>query len=50
MHGLGMQFGLWVEPDMVNPDSDPARAHPEWLVTDGPGMTPLERNQTALDV
>ncbi len=28
--GLGMQFGLWVEPEMVNPDSDLYRAHPEW--------------------
>ncbi|MEB0014857.1 alpha-galactosidase, partial [Glaciimonas sp. Cout2] len=27
--GLGMQFGLWVEPEMVNPDSELARAHPE---------------------
>ena len=29
---LGMQFGLWFEPEMVNPDSDVARAHPEWLM------------------
>ena len=28
--GLGMQFGLWVEPEMVNPDSELYRAHPEW--------------------
>ena len=27
----GMEFGLWVEPEMVNPDSDLARAHPEWI-------------------
>ena len=26
-----MQFGLWVEPEMVNLDSDLARAHPEWI-------------------
>ncbi len=27
-----MQFGLWFEPEMVNPDSDVARAHPEWIM------------------
>ena len=31
VRGLGMEFGLWVEPEMVNPDSDLARAHPEWV-------------------
>jgi len=30
---LGMQFGLWFEPEMVNPDSDLARAHPEWIMS-----------------
>jgi alpha-galactosidase len=29
---LGMEFGLWFEPEMVNPDSDVARAHPEWIM------------------
>ena len=29
---LGMEFGLWVEPEMVNPDSDLYRAHPEWVL------------------
>ena len=29
---LGMQFGLWFEPEMVNADSDVARAHPEWIM------------------
>jgi alpha-galactosidase len=29
--GLGMRFGLWVEPEMVNPDSDLYRAHPDWV-------------------
>jgi alpha-galactosidase len=32
VHDLGMQFGLWFEPEMVNPDSDLARAHPEWIM------------------
>lgn len=31
VHDLGMGFGLWVEPEMVNPDSDLYRAHPEWV-------------------
>jgi len=32
VHGLGMDFGLWVEPEMVNPDSDLYRAHPDWVL------------------
>ncbi|HET9657347.1 MAG TPA: alpha-galactosidase [Kineosporiaceae bacterium] len=32
---LGMEFGLWVEPEMVNPDSRLAREHPDWLVGNG---------------
>jgi alpha-galactosidase len=30
VHSLGMDFGLWVEPEMVNPDSDLYRNHPDW--------------------
>jgi alpha-galactosidase len=32
VHLLGMDFGLWVEPEMVNPDSDLYRKHPEWVL------------------
>ncbi|WP_410657920.1 alpha-galactosidase [Amycolatopsis sp. lyj-112] len=32
VHRLGMKFGLWVEPEMVNPDSDLYRAHPDWVL------------------
>ena len=39
VRGLGMEFGLWFEPEMVNPDSDLARAHPEWLLAT-PGRLP----------
>jgi alpha-galactosidase len=39
--GLGMQFGLWVEPEMVNPDSELYRAHPEWAFA-----SPGKRQQT----
>ena len=31
VHALGMDFGLWVEPESVNPDSDLYRAHPDWI-------------------
>ena len=33
----GMEFGLWVEPEMVNPDSDLARAHPDWILRGADG-------------
>jgi alpha-galactosidase len=50
VRGLGMEFGLWVEPEMVSPDSDLYRAHPEWaLVTDG--YEPVQsRHQLVLDL
>jgi alpha-galactosidase len=32
IHGLGMSFGLWFEPEMVSPDSDLYRAHPDWVI------------------
>ena len=48
--GLGMEFGLWFEPEMVNPDSDLYRAHPDWVLTD-PGYQPvLGRHQLVLDL
>ncbi|KAI7254781.1 alpha-galactosidase [Hortaea werneckii] len=31
VRGLGMEFGIWVEPESVNPDSDLYRAHPDWV-------------------
>ena len=53
----GMEFGLWVEPEMINLDSDVARAHPDWIVgpaalshKDG-GRLPLEwRHQHIIDL
>lgn len=40
INDLGMQFGLWFEPEMVNKDSDLFRAHPEWaLRTPGRAMS-----------
>ena len=32
VNALGMDFGLWLEPEMVNPDSDLYRAHPDWVI------------------
>ncbi|NND90820.1 MAG: alpha-galactosidase [Granulosicoccus sp.] len=46
----GMQFGLWFEPEMVNPDSNLFRAHPEWTLQLAHVDTPLARNQLALDI
>ncbi len=47
---IGMKFGLWFEPEMVNPDSDLYRSHPEWVLQD-PGRKPtLSRNQLVLDM
>ncbi|QWF14853.1 alpha-galactosidase [Lysobacter capsici] len=50
VHGLGMEFGLWVEPEMVNPDSDLYRAHPDWAIQfPGRPLTPA-RNQLVLNL
>lgn len=47
---LGMDFGLWVEPEMVNPDSDLYRAHPDWAMHfEGRPRTPA-RNQLILNM
>ncbi|WP_404804776.1 alpha-galactosidase [Microbispora sitophila] len=46
----GMDFGLWVEPEMVNPDSDLARAHPDWIMATEGRQPPLVRHQQALDL
>lgn len=46
---LGMKFGIWFEPEMISPDSDLYRAHPEWAIS-VPGRTAgLARNQYVLD-
>jgi len=50
INDLGLDFGLWFEPEMVNPDSDLYRTHPDWAVQT-PGVTPsLSRNQLVLDL
>jgi alpha-galactosidase len=47
---LGMQFGLWFEPEMVNPDSDLARAHPDWILGRADRMPPAQRHQQTLNL
>jgi len=50
VHSLGMDFGLWVEPEMVNPDSDLYRKHPDWVMN-FPGRPRTEgRNQLVLNL
>jgi alpha-galactosidase len=50
VHSLGMDFGLWVEPEMVNPDSDLYRKHPDWAMN-FPGRPRTEgRNQLVLNL
>jgi alpha-galactosidase len=36
VHAHGMEFGLWVEPEMISPDSRLATAHPDWILDSGP--------------
>ncbi|HEV2568637.1 alpha-galactosidase [Sphingomonas sp.] len=44
-----MDFGLWVEPEMVSPDSDLYRAHPDWCLHVA-GERPMQRHQLVLDM
>lgn len=46
----GIEFGLWFEGEMVNPDSDLYRAHPEWILHEGDRVPPLWRHQLVLDL
>ena len=45
-----MQFGLWIEPEMANVDSDLARAHPDWLLGEPGRVQPTGRNQYVLNL
>lgn len=50
VRGLGMEFGLWFEPEMINPDSDLYRAHPDWVLSTGDREPLQARNQLVLDL
>ncbi len=50
VNARGMEFGLWFEGEMVNPNSDLYRAHPEWILQSGGRVPPEFRNQQVLDL
>ncbi len=50
VRSLGLQFGLWVEPEMINLDSELARTHPEWIFSAGGRVGLASRNQHVLDL
>ncbi|MEO0398767.1 MAG: alpha-galactosidase [Pseudomonadota bacterium] len=45
-----MEFGLWIEAEMVNPDSDLYRAHPGWVLRTSDDAPPTGREQLVLDL
>lgn len=49
-HDKGLKFGIWIEPEMVNPKSNLAEKHPEWIVKSPGRDIPLSRNQWVLDL
>lgn len=50
VNAAGLDFGIWIEPEMVNEDSDLYRAHPDWVLK-APGRGPVRgRNQLVLDM
>jgi alpha-galactosidase len=50
VNSLGMKFGLWFEPEMVNEDSDLFRNHPDWALRDPDRDPVMGRNQLVLDM
>ncbi len=50
VQSLGMRFGLWIEPEMVNPDSDLYRAHPDWVLHFPTRERTLSRDQLILNL
>lgn len=50
VHARGMQFGLWFEPEMVNADSEVARAHPDWVLSPVSHRPQEARHQQVLDL
>lgn len=50
INAQGIEFGLWFEGEMINPDSDLYRAHPEWVLREADRTPALWRNQLVLDL
>ena len=49
VNGLGVKFGIWIEPEMVNEDSDLYREHPDWVIRIDNRNPIRSRNQLLLD-
>ncbi|MDR1342186.1 MAG: alpha-galactosidase [Prevotellaceae bacterium] len=49
-HKRGLKFGIWVEPEMVNPQSELYEKHPDWIITQPHREQSLQRNQLLLDL
>lgn len=47
---LDMKFGIWYEPEMISPDSDVYRAHPDWCIHCGDRLRSLGRTQCVMDM
>lgn len=50
INALGMDFGIWFEPEMISPDSDLYREHPDWAIQISGRKSALARNQLVLDM
>ncbi|MFA9379739.1 MAG: alpha-galactosidase [Acetanaerobacterium sp.] len=50
INDLGLKFGLWFEPEMISPDSDLYKAHPDWCIHVPGRDRTLSRNQLVLDL
>jgi len=49
-HSMGMKFGLWIEPEMVNPKSDLYKEHPDWVLGNTKMERTMIRNQCVLNL
>lgn len=49
IESMGMKFGLWIEPEMVNKDTEFFKCHPDWLIGDPKRTYSHQRNQYVLD-
>lgn len=50
INNIGLKFGIWIEPEMVNPDSNLFRTHPDWAIHVPHREPALSRNQLILDL
>ena len=50
IHGLGLKFGIWIEPEMISEDSELYREHPDWVMRIPKRDMNLSRSQLNLDI